>query len=208
MRPHTRWLTGAAMAMREVPRIDLAQLPGPLPPTQTIDLPESTSYRIKRRLLGKPMNTNELEHERLGNPTALAVFASDNLSSCAYASEEILHVLVPAVGVAAFSLLVPITGAMLIVLFFLILSYRETIKEYPSAGGAYVVTRDNYGHKLAQLAGVSLLTDYILTVAVSVAAGTAALASAFDVFDPWRVPLSVTFIVLIAYMNLRGVRES
>src|SRR6185369_11096150 len=97
----------------------------------------------------------------------------------AYATEEILRVLVPVVGVAAFSLVVPITIAMLIVLFFLILSYRETIKEYPSAGGAYVVTRDNCGIVPAQVAGVSLLTDYVLTVAVSVSAGSAAIASAF-----------------------------
>jgi amino acid transporter len=182
--------------------------PRPLPPPGTIDLPEALGYRLKRKLLGRPLTSDQLEEERLGKPTALAVFASDNLSSCAYASEEILHVLVPMVGVAAFSLLVPITLAMLVVLFFLILSYRETIKEYPSAGGAYVVTRDNFGPRLAQVAGVSLLTDYVLTVAVSVSAGTAALASAFDAFEPWRVPLAVAFIALIAYLNLRGVRES
>ena len=103
------------------------------------------------------------------------MFASDNLSSSAYATEEILRVLVPAIGVAAFSLVVPITVAMLVVLAFLILSYRQTIKAYPSAGGAYIVTKDNFGILPAQVAGVSLLTDYILTVAVSVAAGTAAL---------------------------------
>ena len=99
------------------------------------------------------------------------MFASDNLSSSAYATEEILHVLIPAVGVAAFSLVVGETIAMLVVLGFLILSYRETIKEYPSAGGAYLVTRDNFGIVPAQVAGASLLTDYILTVAVSSAAG-------------------------------------
>ena len=113
------------------------------------------------------MHSDEMEHQRLGKPTALAVFASDNLSSSAYATEEILHVLIPLVGLAAFSLVVPITVAMLVVLGFLILSYRETIKEYPSAGGAYLVTRDNFGIVPAQVAGASLLTDYILTVAVS-----------------------------------------
>jgi amino acid transporter len=163
---------------------------------------------LKRRLLGPPLDSDQLEHERLGKPTALAVFASDNLSSSAYASEEILHVLVPLVGVAAFSLLVPVTIAMLVVLFFLILSYRETIKEYPTAGGAYVVTRDNFGIIPAQVAGVSLLTDYVLTVAVSVAAGSAALASAFAVFEPYVVPISLCFIAIIAFGNLRGVRES
>jgi amino acid transporter len=182
--------------------------PRPLPPAPKVDVPESRRYRIKNKLLGPPLDTDRLEHERLGKPTALAVFASDNLSSSAYASEEILRVLIPAVGIAAFSLVVPITVAMLVVLFFLILSYRETIKEYPTAGGAYMVTRDNFGLLPAQVAGVALLTDYVLTVAVSVAAGTAALASAFDGLTPYQVPISVAFVVLIAFGNLKGVRES
>ncbi len=164
--------------------------------------------RTKDRLLGPPLNTEQLVHERLGRPTALAVFASDNLSSSAYATEEILRVLVPAVGLAAFSLVVPLTVAMLVVLAFLILSYRQTIKAYPSAGGAYVVTRDNFGIVPAQVAGVSLLADYVLTVAVSVAAGTAALTSAVPALVPWAVPISVAFILVVAYGNLRGVRES
>jgi amino acid transporter len=136
------------------------------------------------------------------------VFASDNLSSSAYATEEILRVLVPAIGLAAFSLVVPITVAMLVVLAFLILSYRETIKAYPTAGGAYMVTRDNFGLLPAQVAGVALMTDYVLTVAVSVAAGTAALVSAVSALTDYTVPISVAFIVLITYGNLRGVRES
>src|SRR4029077_929057 len=139
-------------------------------------LPEPRSYRVKNRLLGRPLATEQLAHERLGKPTALAGFASDNLSSSAYATEEILRVLIPAIGVAAFALVVPITIALLVVLAFLILSYLQTIKAYPTAGGAYIVTRDNFGLLPAQVAGVALLTDYILTVAVSVAAGTAALA--------------------------------
>jgi amino acid transporter len=183
--------------------------PGALPAEPPVDLPpDSVRYRVKRRMLGDAMHTEQLEHERLGKPTALAVFASDNLSSSAYATEEILHILVPAVGLAAFSLVVPITVAMLVVLGFLILSYRETIKEYPSAGGAYVVTRDNFGPRVAQVAGAALLTDYVLTVAVSTAAGTAALVSAIDALEPYRVPISLFFIALVAYGNLRGVRES
>src|SRR3989442_13360093 len=138
--------------------------------------------RLKNVFLAKPLQTSALIHERLGRPTALAVFASDNLSSSAYATEEILHILVPTIGVAAFALVVPITIAMLVVLAFLILSYRETIMAYPTAGGAYVVTKDNFGLVPALVAGVSLLTAYVLTVAVSVAAGTAALASAFHAF--------------------------
>jgi amino acid transporter len=170
--------------------------------------PDGVGYRLKRRLLGQPMHSEQLEHERLGKPTALAVFASDNLSSSAYATEEILHVLVPFFGLAAFALVLPVTGAMLVVLALLIISYRETIKEYPSAGGAYLVTRDNFGIVPAQVAGAALLIGYILTVAVSVAAGSAAIASTIDALDPWRVPLSLFFIALIAFGNLRGVRES
>jgi amino acid transporter len=154
------------------------------------------------------MHSEQLEHERLGKPTALAVFASDNLSSSAYATEEILHVLVPAVGLGAFALVMPITAAILVVLGLLIISYRETIKEYPSAGGAYLVTRDNFGIVPAQLAGAALLIGYILTVAVSVAAGSAALTSTVDSLAPYRVPLSLFFIAIIAFGNLRGVRES
>jgi amino acid transporter len=173
-----------------------------------VDLPEPLSYRIKRRLLGPALTTDQLEHERLAIPTALAVFSSDCISSSAYATEEILRVLVAAVGFYAFSLVVPITLAMVIVLFFLILSYRQTIKEYPTAGGAYMVTRDNFGLFSAQIAGVALLTDYILTVAVSTAAGTAALVSLVPSLGSYTVEISLFFIVIIAAGNLKGVRES
>lgn len=177
-------------------------------PASSPTLEEPTSYKLKRFLLGKPLHSERLAHETLGKPTALAVFASDNLSSCAYATEEILHVLVPVLGVAAFTLVTPITIALLVVLGFLILSYRQTIKAYPSAGGAYIVTRDNFGLLPAQVAGVALLTDYVLTVAVSVAAGSAALASAFPELAAWTLWLAIGFVCLIAYGNLRGTKES
>ncbi len=161
--------------------------PMPVPVVPGLQLPpDSVRYRLKNKLLGPPLHTEQLEHERLGKPTALAVFASDNLSSSAYATEEMLRVLIPAVGLGAFALVVPITTALLVVLFFLILSYRQTIKAYPTAGGAYMVTRDNFGLLPAQVAGVALLTDYVLTVSVSVAAGTAALASAFSAIHALR----------------------
>jgi amino acid transporter len=182
--------------------------PKPIPPESATDLSEARGYRVKSRLLGRPLHNDQLQHERLGKPTALAVFASDNLSSSAYATEEILRVLIPAIGIAAFSLVVPITVAMLVVLALLILSYRQTIKAYPTAGGAYIVTRDNFGILPAQVAGVALLTDYVLTVAVSVAAGTAALTSVSSALAPYAVPISGGFIVLIAVGNLRGVKES
>lgn len=182
--------------------------PRPLPARAPVELPETRRYRLKKRLLGPPLETDQLEHERLGIPTALAVFSSDCISSSAYATEEILRVLFVAIGIGAFSLVVPLTTAMLVVLFFLIMSYRETIKEYPTAGGAYMVTRDNFGLLPAQVAGVSLLTDYVLTVSVSTAAGAAALGSAFPAMAPYGVPISLAFIALIAFGNLKGVRES
>ena len=169
---------------------------------------DGVGYRLKRKLLGPPLHSAELEHQRLGKPTALAVFASDNLSSSAYATEEILHALVPAVGFLAFSLVMPITGALLVMLALLILSYRETIKAYPSAGGAYLVTRDNFGIIPAQVAGAALLVGYILTVAVSVSAGTAALISQFEGLSSLRVPIALGFIAIVMYGNLRGVKES
>ena len=194
----------AAEALKEQGPSFLA--PKPVAPPVILD--ETPGFRLKNKLLGPALNNDRLQHERLGKPTALAVFASDNLSSSAYATEEILKVLVPAVGVAAFALVVPVTVALLVVLGFLILSYRQTIKAYPTAGGAYIVTRDNFGLLPAQVAGVALLTDYILTVAVSVAAGSAAIASAAPALDPYVIPMSVAFIAVIAYGNLRGVKES
>jgi len=173
-----------------------------------VDLPEPLGYRLKNKLLGPPLDTERLVHERLGKPTALAVFASDCISSSAYATEEILRVLVLAIGALAFSAVMPITIAILVVLFFLILSYRQTIKEYPSAGGAYIVTRDNFGLLPAQVAGVALLTDYILTVAVSTAAGSAAIGSLVPSMAPYTLEMAVAFVVIIAAINLKGVKES
>lgn len=182
-----------------------APVPGeaPLP-----DLPEPLGYRLKTRILGRPLDSNELDAQRLGIPTALAVFSSDCISSSAYATEEILHILIPVVGVYAFSLVVPVTVAILVMLTFLILSYRQTIKAYPSAGGAYVVTRENFGFRTALVAGMSLMTGYILTVAVSTSAGIAALTSVFPALSPYTVELAVLVVAFIALLNLRGVRES
>ncbi|MBU6329375.1 MAG: APC family permease [Acidobacteria bacterium] len=185
----------------------------PIPPAPEVVLPETRAYRIKSRVLGQPLHNDQLAHERLGKPTALAVFASDALSSTAYASEEILRTLLAiggagGIGLLAFNYLTPITIALVCVLVILIFSYRQTIKAYPSAGGAYIVTKDNLGLVPAQIAGVALLTDYILTVAVSVSAGVAALYSAFHGLYPYRVPIALAFIAIICLGNLRGVKES
>lgn len=179
-------------------------------------LPEVPATGAQRRvdvahlLFGRKLRTDQEQHERLTNPIALAVFASDALSSVAYATEEMLAVMVVA-GVAfstRYSVLLPLSAGIVFLLVTLVFSYRQTIKAYPSAGGAYIVTRDNFGVLPAQVAGVALLTDYILTVAVSVSAGVAATYSAFPGVYPWRVPLAVVLIWVLALMNLRGVHES
>lgn len=165
-------------------------------------------YAVKRFFLGKPLATSRLEHERLGRPTALAVFSSDNMSSVAYATEEILRVLIPVIGILAFSYVLPISLAIVLIEGILIFSYRQTIKAYPTAGGAYIVTKDNLGLLPAQLAGVALLIDYVLTVSVSTAAGVQAISSVVPLGVSTRIVLSLLFVWLIAYANLLGVRES
>jgi amino acid transporter len=145
-------------------------------------------------------------HERLGRATGLAVFASDALSSSAYATEEILLILSLA-GVAALSVAVPISLAIALLLAIVVASYRQTILAYPSAGGAYIVSRENLGTYPGLVAGAALLTDYVLTVSVSVAAGIAAITSAMPTLYPYRVELGVFGVASIALANLRGVRE-
>src|SRR6059036_97694 len=154
------------------------------------DVDLGTGYAFKRLLLGRPLATSRLEHERLGRPTALAVFSSDNMSSVAYATEEILRVLIPAVGILAFSYVLPISAVIVLIEAILIFSYRQTIKAYPTAGGAYIVTKENFGLLPAQVAGVALLTDYVLTVAVSVAAGVQAITSVAPGLFPFRILVS------------------
>ena len=180
-------------------------------PAQVADrLPETLRYRLKNRILGPPIATERQSTERLGRPTALAVLSSDVISSSAYATEQILFVLVRAVGIAAFSLVMPITIAVIAVLIFVTLSYLEVVKVYTKAGGAYVVSRENFGPRVAQVAVMSLLIDYTLTVAVSVAAGVAALTSVFPALTPTtaRCGSPAGLVILIAYVNLRGVREA
>lgn len=164
-------------------------------------------YTLKRLLLGEPLPTAQSRHERLGKATALAVFASDALSSVAYATEEILLVLVGA-GQTALSFSLPIGVAIAGLIGIVVSSYRQTIRAYPAGGGAYLVTKDNLGALPGLVAGASLMTDYVLTVAVSVAAGVAALTSALPPLFPFRVWLCVFAVVLIALANLRGIRES
>jgi amino acid transporter len=166
-----------------------------------------TLLGLKTFLLGKPLPTAQARHERLGKVTGLAVFASDNLSSVAYATEEILRVLLLA-GVGALSLSVPIAVAIGIVIGIVINSYRQTIAAYPQGASDYIVAKDNLGVSPGLTAGAALLIDYTLTVAVSVSAGVAALTSAIPALYPYRVVLGVGCVGLIGIANLRGLRES
>jgi amino acid transporter len=165
------------------------------------------SSRLKRLFVGSPLPTAQSRHERLDKRTALAVFASDALSSVAYATEEILIVLILA-GEAALSYSLPIALAICALIVIVISSYRQTIRAYPKGGGAYLVTKDNLGTIPGLVAGAALMTDYVLTVAVSVAAGVAAITSAAPALFAWRIPLCAAAVVLISLANLRGIRES
>jgi amino acid transporter len=182
--------------------------PAPLPLLGSSQLPETLGYRIKNRLLGPPLTSEQLGEQRLSKVAALGVLSPDCISSTAYGSEEILRILVPAVGVAAFTLLLPVTLAIIVVLFFVTLSYREVVMAYQKTGGSYMVSRENFGPKIAQIAAAALIIDYSVTVAVQVAAGTSAIASALPALGPYSVELSVVVVLLMAYGNLRGLREA
>jgi len=163
---------------------------------------------FKRLVVGPPLSIREEESERLGKPTGLAVFASDAISSTAYATQQILGVLVPFAGLAALSYLVPISLVVVVLLGVVTLSYRQTVFAYPTGGGSYVVSRENLGVNAALVAGASLLVDYVLTVAVSVSAGVAAVIAAIPDLAPHRVSLCLIAIGGMMFANLRGLRAS
>jgi amino acid transporter len=158
-------------------------------------------------LIGRPLATAAAPHETVSKVVGLAVFASDALSSTAYATQEMLVVLA-AVGTIAFGVAVPISIAIVLLLTIVTASYEQTIHAYPGGGGAYIVSRDNLGEVPAQVAGAALLTDYILTVAVSISSGVAQLTSAVPVLFPYRALIAVGLVFFIMTINLRGVRES
>ncbi len=168
---------------------------------------EGRKFSLRRLLIGDPLSTAQAIHERLTKVKALAVFASDALSSTAYATEEIMLVLILA-GSQAIHLAWPLALAIATLLVIVAFSYEQTIHAYPTGGGAYIVTHENLGELPGLTAAAALLTDYVLTVAVSVSAGVAALTSAYPPLYPYRVPLALFFIGLIMLLNLRGIRES
>src|SRR5258708_211927 len=162
---------------------------------------------LKRLLIGEPLATYDLPHQAVSNIVGLAIFASDALSSTAYASEEILVVLAFA-GANYFNVSIPIALAICALLIIVTLSYRQTIHAYPSGGGAYIVARDNLGELPAQIAGAALLTDYILTVAVSISSGVAQITSSVSFLRDFRVEVALLVIIAMTIVNLRGIKES
>ena len=171
---------------------------------KTTDIQPRTSFMTW--LIGRPLPTADAPHQTIGRAIGLAVFASDALSSTAYATQEIL-VILAAAGTAAFGLVFPISIAIVVLLAIVTLSYEQTIHAYPGGGGAYIVARDNLGDLPAQTAAASLLTDYILTASVSISAGVAQIVSAFPGLYPQRVLIAVGLMMLVMVINLRGVKE-
>ena len=169
---------------------------------------DSFAYTVKRRILGNPLNRHSLGHQRLKKRFGLGILASDCISSSAYGSEQILIALLPAFGLAAFAILMPMTAVVLVILTIITLSYRNVINVYTKTGGAYIVSRDNFGPVVAQIAAVALMLDYIVTVAIQSAAGVAAIISTFPSLDPWKIPMILLVIGLLTYGNLRGVKEA
>ena len=178
---------------------------------QTEIMRRQSEYKPPRSLshwlIGRPLQTADAPHQTIGKAIGLAVFASDALSSTAYATQEILGVLSVA-GSMAYDFVFPISIAIVALLAIVTISYEQTIHAYPGGGGAYIVARDNLGEMPAQIAGASLLTDYILTVAVSVSSGVAQIVSAYPSLDAYRIQIGVVAVLLIMLINLRGVKES
>ena len=167
-------------------------------------LPQRT---LRSYFIGRPLSTADAPHQTIGKAVGLAVFASDALSSTAYATQEILGV-IAAAGAIAYGYLFPISIAIITLLAIVTISYEQTIHAYPGGGGAYIVARDNLGELPAQTAGAALLTDYILTVSVSVSSGVVQIVSAYPDLFPYRVAIAVVAVMLIMLINLRGVKES
>jgi amino acid transporter len=174
----------------------------------TPGIPMSFSDRCKRTFLGKPLTTDQLESERLSNPVALGALSPDAISSTAYGPEQIMIELLPAAGMAAFALLLPITGVILVILALVSASYRQVVMTYARSGGAYTVARENFGPRVAQVAAAALLIDYVVTVAVQPAAATVAVVSAIPALRPYHLEITLAAVVLICLVNLRGVRRS
>ena len=171
-------------------------------------IPPSLSDVCKRLFLGTPKITSDLEHEKLSNTVALGALSPDAISSTAYGPEQIMVELLPAAGMAAFVLLLPITGVILVILALVAASYRQVVMTYTRAGGSYIVARDNFGPRVAQVAAAALLIDYVVTVAIQCAAGTVAVVSAIPTLAPVSLEITLASVLVFCLANLRGLREA
>jgi amino acid transporter len=172
------------------------------------EIPPTFVDGMKRIFLGKPLTSEQLESERLSNPVALGALSPDAISSTAYGPEQIMVELLPNVGMAAFLLLLPIIGVILFILLLVSASYRGVVTAYTRTGGAYMVARDNFGPRIAQIAAAALLIDYVVTCAVQPAAGTVAVVSAIHQLRPYHLEITIGVLLLICIANLRGTRQS
>jgi amino acid transporter len=176
--------------------------------TRRLHIPPSIGDACKRALLGEPLTSEHLESQRLSNPIAVGAFSPDAISSTAYGPEQIMIELLPHAGLAAFVLVLPITGVILLILALVTASYRQVVMAYTRAGGSYVVARENFGPRVAQIAAAALLIDYVVTVAVQPAAGTLAVVTAIPQLRPYHLEITVAAVLLICYANLRGLRQA
>jgi amino acid transporter len=166
------------------------------------------TYRLKKFLLGAPLNRHTLDEQRLSKRRAYGILSSDCISSSAYGGEQLLVALIPAFGLAAFSLFTPLISVILVMLLIISLSYRDVISTYTRAGGAYVVARENFGQGISLVAAIELMFGYIITVAIQSAAGVAAIISAIPELSSYKVQMVLLVIALLTYINLRGVKDA
>ena len=171
-------------------------------------LKDPLNYKVKKYFLGVPLNRHTLSSQRLSKKNAFGVLSSDCISSSAYGGEQILVALIPAFGLAAFTIFPPMIGIILVMLIAITLLYRDVITTYTRSGSAYLVSRENFGRVVSQIAAVELMFGYIITVAIQSAAGVAALLSTFPELNPFKVQITIFIVLLLTYINLRGVKEA
>jgi amino acid transporter len=171
-------------------------------------LKDPLNYKIKKYFLGIPLNRHTLSSQRLSKKNAFGVLSSDCISSSAYGGEQILVALIPAFGLAAFTIFPPMIGIILVMLIAITLLYRDVITTYTRSGSAYLVSRENFGRVVSQIAAVELMFGYIITVAIQSAAGVAALLSTFPELNPYKIQITIFIVLILTYVNLRGVKEA
>ena len=182
--------------------------PTPRALRENLPIADPLMYRLKKLVLGLPLNRHSLGEQRLSKRSAFGILSSDCISSSAYGGEQILVALIPAFGLAAFSIFTPMVALLLLMLFIISLSYRDVINTYTRAGGAYIVARENFGVTASLIAAIELMFGYIITVAIQSAAGVAAIVSAFPALGDYKVQLTLGIIALLTLVNLRGVKDA